>query len=230
MAAAASRPTTARAGFTLLALATVVAVAACSASTPSASTTAATSAPPSAASASPVESPAESPAASPSAAPSSGASGVPTAIDPCTLVTASEASKLAGATFGAGKESTSGDTRICAYGASTPNVFEVLVAQAPDVATAKAAEQEAENLLQGKASQLASKGFVVTQLPGFAPGVDAVLLEDTMSVSGLTIGGRAIYLLKGTVFTGFSDIVLNGAPPSADAMKAQAMTLIGRLP
>src|SRR5690242_18375456 len=77
--------------------------------------------------------------ASPSSAASSSPSGSPVALDPCVLVTASEASTLAGVTFASGTEGTTeGGSKTCAYGAKTANVFTVLVAQAPDAATAQA--------------------------------------------------------------------------------------------
>ena len=54
-------------------------------------------------------------------------------------MTSAEASSIAGVTFAAGKEdTTSGGAKTCGYGAKTPNVFMVIVAQAPDAATAQA--------------------------------------------------------------------------------------------
>ncbi len=181
----------------------------------------------------PTASQSETPSASPSgpAASFSEATAVPTSIDPCQLITSQEAGKLVGATFGAGKESTTeGNARICTYGAQTPNVFMVEVAIAPDEATAKADEKAAQAALKSKANQLPAVGLVVTQLPNFAPGADAALMQGSMSAGGTTIGARAIYVLRGTTFFGFSDVALNQAPPSANAMKAEAMTVLGRLP
>ena len=52
---------------------------------------------------------------------------------------------LSGATFGDGTEGTTqGGGKTCVYGAQTSNVFSVIVAVAPDVATAKAGEAAAE--------------------------------------------------------------------------------------
>jgi hypothetical protein len=153
---------------------------------------------------------------------------VPTSIDPCQLITSQEAGKLAGASFGAGLEETlSGNSRMCTYGAQTKNVIEVLVAIAPDVATAKQAEASAEADVQASAAQL-SVGMTITKLPGFAPNTDAVLME--LKPNSIGVAGRAIYVLRGTAFFGFSDLVLGGAAPSADAVKAQAMTTLGKLP
>jgi hypothetical protein len=110
------------------------------------------------------------------------------------------------------------------------NVFTVDVAIAPDEATATADEAAAQADLQAAAAKLANKGVTVTQLPGFATGTDAVLMDATANVSGQTLGVRAMYVLRGTTFFAFSDVALNKAPPSADAMKAEATTVLGRLP
>src|SRR5262249_49689040 len=145
-------------------------------------------------------------------------------------ITAEEAGKLAGATFGPGKEETTeGNARICVYGAQTPNVFTVTVAIAPDEKTAKADEAAAKADLQAKAKDLPN-GMKVTDLTNFAPNTDAELFNGTAKIGGQTIGGSALYLLRGTTFAGFSDLVLNAAPPSEDAMKTEGMTILGRLP
>ena len=52
----------------------------------------------------------------------------------------------------------------------------------------------------------------------------------SVTVAGKTIKGSAIYVLKGTIFFGFSDLALSGATPTAAAMQAQAQTILGRLP
>jgi hypothetical protein len=185
----------------------------------------------SAPSAAPSESQSGAPSASveASAAPSaSEASAVPTAIDPCQLITGQEASSLTGATFGAGKSSTlSGNAKMCTYGANTKNVFEVIVAIAPDVATAKKAEASAEADLQANASQI-QQGMTITKLPNFAPNTDAVLME--LKPNSLGISGRSMLLLRGTSFAAFDDLALGGSAPSADAMKAEAMKVLAQLP
>ncbi len=216
-----------------LLIVSVVGLAACSGSTASTSPAAssAVTVPSSSAAASPSAAPSPSAPASPSAAASaspSAATAVPTSIDPCQLIPSGEAGQLAGATFGAGKESTTaGGAKMCTYGAQTKNVFEVIVAVAPDVATAKAEEAAAEADYQAQAAQV-NQGLTVTQLPGFAPNTDAVLLE--MKPNALSISGRSMAVLRGTDYFAFSDLVLGGSAPSADAMKAEAMTVLGRLP
>jgi hypothetical protein len=212
-------------------VASIVGLAACtSTSTPG-------SAPPStAASVEAVASlPAESAAASASPEASTSVSGgptaVPTAIDPCQLISAQEAGTLAGATFGAGKETTTqGNARICTYTAGATNAFSVEVAIAPDVATAQADEKAVQDDLTAQAAKLANQGVTVTPLPGFAQGADAILAEATVSLGGNTVGVRAMLVLRGTTFFSFSDVDLKGSPPSADAMKTEATTVLGRLP
>jgi hypothetical protein len=161
---------------------------------------------------------------------SAGPTAVPTSIDPCQLISAAEAGQIAGVTFGAGKETTTeGNARICTYGSATLNVFTVEVAIAPDLATAQAGEAAAQADLKASADKL-GKDVTVTQLPGFATGADAVLMEATASLGGKTLGVRAMYVLRGTTFFSFSDVALDKAPPSADAMKTEATTVLGRLP
>jgi hypothetical protein len=212
----------------VLLIVSIVSVAACSGSaSPAVSTPAATPLPPASevASSQPTAVASQAPAAA-----SFGATAVPTSIDPCQLISASEAGQIAGVTFGAGKETTTeGNARICTYGSSTPNIFTVEVAIAPDVATAQAGEAAAQADLKTAADQF-GKDVTITQLPGFAAGADAVLMESTASLGGKTLGVRAIYVLRGTTFFGFSDVALDKAPPTADAMKAEATTVLGRLP
>jgi hypothetical protein len=227
----------------LLALSALAVSACTSGAGPAASATSAASAPPSQAAvagvpsiaASPVATPAASAEPSPSAESSgtalgSGPTAVPTSIDPCQLIPKEEAGQLAGTTFGAGKEEeTSGHAKMCTYGAGTSNVFEVVVAIAPDEATAKAQEQAAMNDLKKTASDLPG-GLHVTELPNFAPGADAVEMDGSVSVAGQSISGRGFYVLRGTDFFGFNDLVRNAPAPSEDAAKAEAMTVLGRLP
>ncbi len=217
-----------------LVLLSVVGLAACTGSTATPTASIAASSP-SPAAASPSAAPTESPSAaaalpSPeaSAVAPAGATAVPTSIDPCQLIPAQEAGTLAGATFGPGKEQTlAGNSRMCTYGAQTKNVFNVIVAIAPDVATAQKEKASAEADLKANAAQL-NQGLTITKLPGFAPNTDAVLME--LKPNSLGISGRAIYVLRGTTFFGFNDLVVGGSAPSADAVKAEAMTVLGRLP
>lgn len=221
-----------------LALVAGLGLAACTSastgSTAPAASLAASPAPTSAASSAPLAS-APTANASGSASPSgqavmasNGPTAVPTAIDPCQLISAQEAGQLTGAAYGPGIDvTTSKHARICTYGANTKNVFQVIVAVAPDVATAKAAEASEEADLQANAARI-NAGLTVTQMPGFAPGVDAAML--VIKPNSIGVAGRSMMVLKGAVYFGFSDLVVGGAAPSADAMKAEAMTALARLP
>ena len=216
--------------FRAVAAVSIVAVllAACSSSTSTgtASVLGATSTPAPTSTPSPIVTPAPSTAA-PSAAPSAGSSatGVPISLDPCALVPAQEASQLASATFGAGKESTTqGNGKICTYGYQTLNVFEVIVGQAPDVATAQAGKASA----QAQIEAAAGKGIQFTELPTFADG--AAYTTGSYTISGQKFNVAAFYALKGTIFFGFSDLALNTPSPTAAAMQAEAQTVLGRLP
>jgi hypothetical protein len=65
-------------------------------------------------------------------------------------------------------------------------------------------------------------------VPGIAD--KAALASGSTAISGQTINEIAIYLLKGTTFLTFSDLVLNKNAPSAAAMKAEAQTALSRVP
>ena len=215
-----------------LAVVTAVGLMGCSSgASPSAiaSAIASASAPPPASSATPA---ASSAAASGAPTESVLPSAVTTDIDPCQLITSADASKFVGVKFGAGKETTTeGNARMCTYAAPGPNLFSVEVAIAPDVATAKAAEAAQEKDLESQAADLASLGLTVTKLPNFAPNTDAALMQGEMSAAGQSIAARAIFVLRGTTFFGFSDVAVGGGqPPSEQAMKDKAMELLAKVP
>ena len=224
-----------RVRLTAVSLSCLLAVAACSSSggaqtAPPAASVAAVA---TAASAAPTAPPSTAASNAPSAAPSAqaaatpGSTAVPTTIDPCQLVTAQEASTLVGVTFGAGKENTAqSNMKVCTYGSPTGNDFNVLVAVAPDSATAKKNEQLAEAAMQKRAPA----GFTVTMLAGFAPGVDATMARFSTSLLGKKVEGIGIYVVKGAVFFTITDVEVGGSIPSATAMQAQAMTALGRVP
>jgi hypothetical protein len=154
---------------------------------------------------------------------------VPTSLDPCQLVTVQEASTLAGATFGAGAETTTeGNGKICTYGAKTSNVLNVDVFQAPDVATAQAAENAGLAAAKAAAEQQApGLTFSQTELADFADG--ALVLSASMTISGQTVAISAIYVLSGTTFFAISDLVLGQPAPTSDALQAQAQVVLGRI-
>ena len=159
----------------------------------------------------------------------------PVSLDPCQLVTSAEASSLAGVTFAAGKPGTTdGGANTCVYGYQTLNVFNVLVTQAKDAATAQADWTQEQAKAQAAINQGIPAGanvnLNVTDLSGVAGADKAALATFTTTISGETLGITAIYLLKGAVFLTFSDLVVGHAPPTAAAIEAQAVTSLKRLP
>ena len=180
------------------------------------------------------ETPSTAPAASdtplPSTAESAEPSAVATSVDPCQLITAADAGTLAGTTFGAGKESeTEGHAKMCVYGAQTKNVFTVAVAIAPSTDVAKAEETAVINQLKQTAAEAGKNALQTSVVPNFADGTDAVIMKMGPI---LGINGAAIYVLRGTTFFGFSDLVVGGNAPTIDDVKQKAMDVLngGMLP
>ncbi len=160
----------------------------------------------------------------PAASPSDDSTETSTTLDPCELVTVDEASALAGTTFDPGEESDTGSGgKKCVYGSETKNVFTVLVGLASSEAIARADEVAAEAAL----SSLAGKGLKFTEVKSFAPGADAAYFVGPLPGS---LHAAAIYVLAGTTFFGFSDVVHGGAAPSLDDIEAQANVVLGRIP
>lgn len=162
-------------------------------------------------------------------------SPTPVSLDPCQLVTSSEASSLAGASFGPGQEGTTeGGAKTCVYGAQTRNVFSVLVTQASDAATAQADWAQEQAKAQAAVKQGVPPGVNVnlnlTDVSNLAGADRAAVASFNTTISGVAVGITAIYVLKGAVFFSFSDLVVGAAPPSTSAMEAQAKTVLGRLP
>jgi hypothetical protein len=148
--------------------------------------------------------------------------GVANSLDPCVLVSASEASALTGASYTAGKlETSAGGGKTCWYGSQTKNVFEVVVAQAPDVATAQ----------KVKDTYLAEVGAATGGLP-----IKPVALSglgdaaEFISFSALSINAVGIYVLKGAIFFALVDEVTGAPAPTQAAMVAEAQAVLGRLP
>ena len=153
-----------------------------------------------------------------------------TAIDPCQLIGSQEASTFTGASYGQGVEGAiPGGIKTCTYGGNTTNIFIVDVGQASDVKTAQAYRDSFLAYLQANAQQMTGQGLEVTQVPNFADG--AVIATANISAGGITLNASAIGVLKGTVFFGFSDTVMDGGvAPSNTALQTEATTVLGRLP
>ncbi len=152
-----------------------------------------------------------------------------TQFDPCQLISSQEASSLAGVSFGQGSETTtSGGMKICTYGSQTTNVFNVDVAQAPDIASAQADQAQFLADIQANLQSLTSQGLNITQDPSFADG--AVMANITFNSGGIDISGNSMGFRKGTIFIGFSDLALGSAAPTDAAMQGEATIVLARLP
>ncbi len=172
--------------------------------------------------ASPMPSPTVPPAAT--SLPQKGGS---TSLNPCELLDQTEASKLTGASFGAGVESTlSGGAKLCVYGANTANVLTVEVGQAPDVATAEAWQASFLNDIKKGLAQFGDVPLQVTQISDFGNGA----VSATFGKNVINVTGSAFAFRKNTIFFGFSDLVLGGTAPTPDAMRAEAAFVLGELP
>ena len=180
-------------------------------------------------------------AAAPSAAATSAAAQSPsaarpagtTALNPCQLVTSAEASALAGTTFGPGQEEPSGTSgKRCVYGSQTLNVFTVIVGQAATVADADAQWASAQSRAQAAVTKQVPSGVSVSVHTADLTGIAdrAALASGGATIAGRKLNEIAIYLLKGTTFLTFSDLVLDAAAPSESAMKAEAQRALSRVP
>jgi hypothetical protein len=168
----------------------------------------------------------------PTAAPTPSPTAAPTSYDPCQLVTASEASSLAGVTYGPGKEETNaGGGRDCVYGAETLNVFMVIVGVASDPATAQAEWAAEESKVKSALSTGAQGANVNVSISDVSlSGADmAAVGTGGGTIAGTHINASVMYLLKGAAFVSFSDLVLGKAPPSESDMENEANTVLGRL-
>jgi len=185
---------------------------------------AATSAP-----ASPSPSPTPTPTASPSASPTGSAK--PTNLDPCQLVTQSEASTLAGATFGPGREESTGGGKECVYGYQTLNVMDIIVAEAADPTTAQAAYAKGLNDAQTTIAGNLPAGVTVKLNPTNTQGIgdQASTITGSGAIQGQTISFTGIYVLSGAKFFTIGDLVLNKTPPTVTAIQDQAKVTLGRL-
>jgi hypothetical protein len=115
------------------------------------------------------------------------------------------------------------------YGAQTKNVFTVTVAIAPSADQAKADETALIAQLNETAKQAGSNALATSVVQNFAPNTDAVIMK---LGPVLGINGAAIYLLRGTSFFGFSDVVVGAPAPTIDDVKQKAMDVLngGMLP
>ena len=222
-----------RSAVLLTVTATVVAsaLAGCSTAGSSVTTPPATEQASVAATASAASSAATSTAASPSA--SSSQSAVTTPLDPCQLVPASEASAVAGTTFGAGQEEPTGtDGKRCVYGSETTNVFSVIVGEAATSDDAEADYSQEEADAQSAITKQVPSGVKLNEHTQDVSGLAdrATVVSGSVSMGAESIAASAIYLLKGNVFLSFSDEVVGSAAPTASALEDEATKALARVP
>jgi hypothetical protein len=162
------------------------------------------------------------------------ASAVPTSVDPCQVVPASEASSLTGASYTAGKEETTGGGgKVCLYGSSTLNILWVIVGQSADASTAQAQfaqeEADAQAFLQNGLPAGANANATLSDVS--ITGADqAAVGTGSASLSGQTLNFTDLAARKSASFLFFSNVTLGHPAATAAAMQAQAQTSLGRLP
>ena len=216
---------------TVTAAVVAAALAACSSSGSSGITPPATEQASAAATASAASPAATSAATSPRAV--SSQSGAATSLDPCQIVPASEASALAGVTYGAGREEPSGtDGKRCVYGSQTTNVFSVVVGQADTAADAQADYSQEEADAQSAITKQVPSGVKFKEQTQDVTGLAdrATVVNGSVSLGAESIAASAIYLLKGAVFLSFSDVVVGSNGPTAAALEAEASKALARVP
>jgi Protein of unknown function (DUF3558) len=163
--------------------------------------------------------------ASSSGTPTSSPKGQATSLDPCQLVTQSDASALANATFGPGKLEGTAVSRRCVYGAQTPNVLDVFVLQGASTDDAQASWNQLLTEAKKAAGQ-ASNLITLTPQSGLADRAEWVELN----LATIHVAGRGLAFLSGSVGVYMVDLVRDGAAPSRQAMTAEAQTVLSRLP
>ncbi|HSN10856.1 MAG TPA: hypothetical protein VLS51_01945 [Propionibacteriaceae bacterium] len=152
------------------------------------------------------------------------------AVDPCQVVTQSEASSLAGTTFGPGKETEADGSKTCVYTSNLTHAFQVLVTQASSPSEAQAQWSKYEAQATSAVGQLPSGAPTPTLTPISGLGDRAESATVSASLAGQTLSGNAVYLLKGATFLALSDISVGSpAAATASALQTQAKTSLSRL-
>ncbi len=163
------------------------------------------------------------------ATPTSTGKAVPTTLDPCTLFTQSEASKLTGVTLGTVKKSSENGLKMCVY-QKPGRSLTVQVAQASSVAQA---QSEKDKLIAEAKSQLTA------QFPQFHPKLAALSglgdAAENFTASGtehgINLQTNALYVLQGTIGFDLVDLSINGGNVcTLPALTDAANTVLSRLP
>ncbi len=154
------------------------------------------------------------PVASPAASASALGGGQPTPgpLDPCSLLTADEASTAVGAKLGAGVSTILDPDRVCTWKSGTTEVKLILAPPAPDAATAQA-------YWDAERADVPSE-IQITDVAGFDRAA-----YGTAGIQGYSVS--ALFVIKGTTFFDF----YCGLKACTQAASVTAANLIvGRLP
>jgi hypothetical protein len=154
------------------------------------------------------------PSTGPSASPvASGAQPTPGSIDPCSLLTAEEASTLMGKKLGAGVSTTLDPDRECTFKSGLTEVKLILAPPAPDAKTA-----------QGYWDQERSR------VPAELPVADLNNVFDRAAFGSGSAGGlsiSALFVIQGTTFF---DLFCGFPGCAVGASVTAAQLIVGRLP
>jgi len=154
------------------------------------------------------------PPASPASSEGTGTGGQPTAgpLDPCTLLTAEEASTAVGTKLGAGVSSLVDQSRVCTWKKGTTEVKLIIAPPAPDAATAQA-------YWDGERSQVPPE-ITINDVSGFDRAA-----YGSGGVSGYSVS--ALFVIQGTTFFDF----YCGLQSCTEKASVDAANLVvGRLP
>ena len=143
-----------------------------------------------------------------------GGGGQPTpgAIDPCTLLTAAEASTLMGKTLGAGVSADLGPDRVCTFKSGLSEVKLILAPPAPDAATAQAYWDQER-----------------AQAPAGVTIKDLALFDRSAYIDGTSAGApvSAMFVIDGQYFF---DLYCGFPACGETASVTSAQLIVGRLP
>jgi hypothetical protein len=148
------------------------------------------------------------------AAPVAAASPTPSQVDRCTLLTAQEASQMAGVPVVYTQGGGVGYIGPCVYTSGTKINIAINLYSASDAATAKA---------------YFDAGLQLAQSKGITPTVISTLGDSAAAYRTPGAPGAAgIWVLKGAVVLDIGTLVISGPIPTMDALQAAAKTALAR--
>jgi hypothetical protein len=148
------------------------------------------------------------------AAPVAAAAPNPSQVDRCTLLTAQEASQMAGVAVVYTQGGGVGYTGPCVYTAGHAVNIAINLYSASDAASAKAYFDAGVQLAQ-------SKGITATVISSLGDSAAAYRTPRAP-------GAAAIWVLKGAVVLDIGTLIVSGAIPTMDALQAAAKIALGR--